>query len=403
MKLSFLRPLIACMVVLVLFACDKTPQQSRQQQQPPPPQVTVVVAHEESLPQTRELVGRLAPTRVAEVRARVTGIVLKRTYKEGTDVQQGQQLFQIDPKPLQAQVDVQKAALAQAQANAANAAQTAKRYEDLSKKKLISQQDLDNALASERSTAAAVKQAEANLELAKLNLGYASVEAPISGRAGEALVTEGALVSQTGATQMTTIEQIDPIYVNFSLPSNDIAGIQRAVMKARAGSEGQRREGTTAITVLLPDGKPFEHKGVLDYLDLSVDPDTGTTSMRGIIPNPERTLLPGMFVKIKLDLAVLNHAFSLPQAAVQRDDRGAYVLVVNSAGVVQQRRVQTHGLTQSNWVVTGDLADGDQVIVDGVQKVRPGGRATAEMAQAAGGQQASSGANGGGTSDSQEQ
>ncbi|MFZ0488358.1 MAG: efflux RND transporter periplasmic adaptor subunit, partial [Arenicellales bacterium] len=185
MKLSFLGPLAACTVAFALFACEKAPQQAQQQQQPPPPEVTVVTAHEESLPQTKELVGRLAPTRVAQVRARVTGIVLKRTYTEGTDVEQGQQLFQIDPKPLEAQVHVQEAALAQAKANAVNAAETARRYRDLNQKKLVSLQDLDNALATERSTAAAVKQAQANLELARLNLGYASVEAPIAGRAGE--------------------------------------------------------------------------------------------------------------------------------------------------------------------------------------------------------------------------
>ena len=389
MKLSSLRSFTACIAVLALVACDKAPQQAAQPQQPPPPEVTVVAAHEESLPETKELVGRLAPTRVAQVRARVTGIVLKRAYTEGTDVEQGQQLFQIDPKPLEAQVHVQEAALAQAKASAANAAQTAQRYRDLNEKKLISQQDLDNALATERSTAAAVQQAEANLELARLNLGYASVEAPISGRAGEALVTEGALVSQGDATKMTTIEQIDPIYVNFSLPSNDVADIQRAAMEARAGSGGEAPQSTTRITVLLPDGKPFKHSGVLDYLDLSVDPNTGTTSMRGIVPNPERTLLPGMFVKIKLTLGTLAHAFSLPQATVQRDARGAYVLVVDSQGKVEQKRVDTHGLTQTNWVVTGDLADGDQVIVDGIQKVQPGGQAKAVLEQAGNGGQAS--------------
>lgn len=384
MNSSFLRPLAACMTVFVLVACDKPQEKAQQQQQPPTPEVTVVAAHEKSLPQTRELVGRLAATRVAQVRARVTGIVLKRTYTEGTDVDQGQQLFQIDPKPLEAQVHVQEAALAQAKANAANAAQAAKRYRDLSGKKLISQQDMDNALASERSSAAAVQQAEASLELARLNLGYASVEAPISGRAGEALITEGALVSQGEATKMTTIEQIDPIYVNFSLPSNDVAEIQRVAMMAMDGNDSGAGGNTTRIEVVLPNGKPFEHPGVLDYLDLSVDPNTGTTSMRGIVPNPERLLLPGMFVKIRINLGMLNHAFSLPQAAVQRDTRGAYVLTVNAEGKVEQKRVDTHGLTQTDWVVTGEVADGDQVIVDGIQKVQPGGPAKAVPQQQAG-------------------
>lgn len=388
MKLCFLRPLAACAAALAFVACEKAPQQAQQQQQPPPPEVTVVTAHEESLPQTKELVGRLAPTRVAQVRARVTGIVLKRTYTEGTDVEQGEQLFQIDPKPLEAQVHVQEAALAQAKANAANAAETARRYQDLNRKKLVSQQDLDNALAAERSTAAAVKQAEANLELARLNLGYASVEAPIAGRAGEALITEGALVSQSEATKMTTIDQIDPIYVNFSLPGADVTDVQRAAMDARKAGQNPDPQGGNPITVLLPSGKPYGHAGVLDYLDLSVDPNTGTTSMRGIIPNPERTLLPGMFVKIRLALGNIEHAFSLPQATVQRDPGGAYVLVVDDQGKVEQKRVETHGLTRANWVVTGELADGDQVIVDGIQKVRPGAPAKAvpqQQASAGGG------------------
>lgn len=393
MKLSFLGPLAACTVAFALFACEKAPQQAQQQQQPPPPEVTVVTAHEESLPQTKELVGRLAPTRVAQVRARVTGIVLKRTYTEGTDVEQGQQLFQIDPKPLEAQVHVQEAALAQAKANAVNAAETARRYRDLNQKKLVSLQDLDNALATERSTAAAVKQAQANLELARLNLGYASVEAPIAGRAGEALITEGALVSQSEATKLTTIDQIDPIYVNFSLPGADVTEIQRAAMDTRGigQSSGQNAIERNRIMVMLPNGKPYDQPGVLDYLDLSVDPNTGTTSMRGIIPNPKHTLLPGMFVKISLTLGKLEHAFSLPQATVQRDPGGAYVLVVDGQGKVEQKRVEPHGLTQTNWLVTGDLADGDQVIVDGIQKVRPGAPAKAVP------QQAASGDSGGGT------
>ena len=371
-----LRPLVAVMAVLLLSACNKSAESSQQQsqKQPPPPEVTVVAAKQESLPMTKELVGRLAPTRVAQVRARVTGIVLKRNYKEGTDVKQGEQLFQIDPKPLQAQVDVQEAALAQAKANAANASQTAERYRGLNAKKLVSKQDLDNALANERSTAAAVQQAQANLQLAKLNLGYASVEAPISGRAGEALVTEGALVSQSEATQMTTIEQIDPIYVNFSLPGSDASQVQQAAMQAKSQGKTQ----TTKIEVKLPNGDDYGQSGKLDYQDLSVDPNTGTTSMRGTIPNPQHQLLPGMFVKIRLTLGNLANAFSLPQAAVQRDNQGAYVLVVNDQGKVEQKRVETHGLTRTNWVVTGDnLKNGDQIIVNGLQKVQPGAPAKA--------------------------
>ncbi|MEJ2591868.1 MAG: efflux RND transporter periplasmic adaptor subunit [Candidatus Thiodiazotropha sp.] len=378
MKSYRLGSLLLCALALTLAACDKAAPKSAPAASIP--EVKVIQAHGESLPLTRELVGRLAATRTAEVRARVAGIILKRVYSEGTDVESGQTLFQIDPAPLQAEVHAQEATLVKAQADATNAALTAKRYRELAAKKLLSSQDLDSALATERTTAAAVKVAEANLEKARLDLSYATVKAPIAGRAGRAMVTEGALVGQDSATQLTTIEQIDPIYVNFSV---SVAQLQE-LSKADAASGQLRQDGHgVPVEVVLADGTPYEQKGSLDFSDSAADPATGTVSLRAVLPNPQARLLPGMFVNLRLTLGRIEHAFLLPQATLSRDAKGAYVLVVNDKGKVEQRRVTTHGMTTADWIVTGALSDGDQVIVEGLQKVKPGGDAKAVAAAAA--------------------
>jgi membrane fusion protein (multidrug efflux system) len=344
-----------------------------------PPEVAVVQAKAQSVPLTRELVGRLAATRVAQVRARVAGIILTRVYAEGTDVKAGEVLFRIDPAQLEATLHAQEAALAKAEADAANAALTAKRYIELREKHTLSQQDLDTAMANERTTAAAVKQAQANVDTAKLNLSYATVTAPIGGRAGRALVTEGALVGQNEATQLTTIEQIDPIYVNFSQSVAELAELAE-LEKAEGGAprgdgSGPEAKAAARVEILLSDGTPYARPGTIDFSDLAVDPGTGAVSLRAVVPNPSKRLLPGMFVTLRLTTGQIDNAFLLPQAALLRDGTGAYVLVVNAAGKVEQRRVETHGMTRADWILTGALADGDQVIVAGLQKVKPGGEA----------------------------
>jgi membrane fusion protein (multidrug efflux system) len=358
--------------ILLVNACDKPAAQDAPDSAEHAPEVSVVRAKSDAVPLTRELVGRLAATRVAQVRARVAGIILTRVYTEGTDVQAGDVLFRIDPAQLEATLHAQEATLAKAQADATNAALIAKRYVELREKHTLSQQDLDTALANERTTAAAVKQARANVETAELNLSYATVTAPISGRAGRALVTEGALVGQNEATQLTTIEQIDPIYVNFSQSVAELTGLERAQDEARQGPD---HPPELEVNILLPDGSSYPHAGSIDFTDMAVDPGTGAVSLRAVVANPANRLLPGMFVALRLTSGYIDDAFLLPQAALLRDAAGAYVLVVNGEGKVEQRRVETRGMTREDWILTGELADGDQVIVSGLQKVKPGAEA----------------------------
>ena len=335
---------------------------------PPPAQVGVVVVHAQSVPLKRELVGRLSATRVADVRARVAGVLLRRLYKEGSDVRAGQTLFQIDPAPLRAALDGAEAALAQAQANATNAHIAADRARELIASGLVSRSDLDNAEAAERSTAAAVQQARAAVGAARINLSYATVTAPIAGRAGQQGVTEGALVGQGTPTLLTTVEQIDPIYVNFDQPAVDIERLRQA---QSSGSVSLAHE-QASVELTLPDGSAYAHAGTLDFRDASVDPATGAVALRALVPNPEHQLLPGMFVGVLLTSGEVKHAFLVPQAALQRDATGPYVLAVGGDDKVIEKRVGVEALQGPEWIVTEGLADGDRVIVSGTQNARPG-------------------------------
>jgi len=348
-----------------LAACGKAPPPNP----PAPPEVGVVRVHAEAVPLTREVVGRLSPIRTADVRARVAGILLRRLYREGSEVREGQPLFQIDPAPLRAALDAALAQLAQAEANAKNAHVTAERNRELLPSGLISQSDVDTSNATERSTAASVKQAEANVEAARINLGYATVTAPISGRSGQQQVTEGALVGQGEATLLTTIEQIDHLYVNFDRPADEILRLRDA---ERTGAVTLVEHDKAHLQIILPNGEPYPEIGTVDFASVTVDPTNGAIAFRGIIANPDRLLLPGMFVNIRLIIGTQNHAFLVSQAAVRRDSTGAYVQIVGSDGRVAQKRVRAETMLGNNWIITQGLADGDQVIVSGVDKVKPG-------------------------------
>lgn len=361
---------LTCAGVAALAAiatgCGKSQQQP---QQMPPPEVGVVAAKAQDVPLTEELTGRLSATRSADVRARVAGVLQKRVYTEGTDVKEGQLLFQIDPAPARATLNAQLANLASAQATYQNSHVAAERARSVAGKGLLSKADLDNAEAAERTAAAAVKQAQANVETAKINLGYTSVTAPISGRAGQQQVTEGALVGQGEATLLTTIEQIDPIYVNFTQAIGQLDSLRAA---AAAGSVDLAEPNKAKIELLLPNGTPYADPGTLDFSDQAVDAATGAVSLRGTVPNPQQRLLPGQFVNVRLTLGELKHVWLVSQRAVQRDNNGPYVLVVGADGKVEQKRIKTDRLRADSWIVTDGLADGDQIIVSGLQKAKPG-------------------------------
>lgn len=356
---------LAGAMTLGLAACKN----QQEQQAPPPPEVGVIEAKPQTLPLQRELVGRLSPFRSADVRARVSGVLLKRVYEEGSSVKEGQALFQIDPAPLRASLASAEAALASARATHANAKATAERARTLAPQNYVSRSDLDNAEAAERSSAAAVQQAQAAVTSARINLGYANVTAPIAGLAGKQQVTEGALVGQNEATLLTTIDQIDPLYVNFSMTADELSGLRAAQDKGAVALAG---DGKTTVQVNLPDGTPYAHEGTLDFSATAVDPATGAVSLRAQLPNPEHILLPGSFVSFKANLGQRNNAFLVPQQAVQRDAQGGYALVVGKDGKVVRKDLVLDGQQSGNWLVSAGLEAGDQVIASGLQKVKPG-------------------------------
>ena len=336
---------------------------------PPPTQVGVVTVHSQEVPLTHDLVGRLSATRSADVRARVAGVLQKRVYKEGSIVKEGQVLFQIDPAPLRAALHAAEATLAQAEAQATNAHVTAQRNRQLVSSGLVSRSDLDTAEASERSTAASVQQARANVEAARINLGYATVRSPIGGRASQERVTEGALVGQGEATLLTTVEQLNPIYVNFDQAAVEVERLRREQATGNITLAGDNK---ALVQLTMQDGTPYPQTGTLDFADASVDPATGSVALRGLIPNPDGRLLPGMYVNVHLTIGTMNKAFRVPQAGLQRDNTGPYVLAVGAGDKVVQKRVVTDASVDADWIVTGGLSDGDRIIVSGVQNARPG-------------------------------
>jgi membrane fusion protein, multidrug efflux system len=364
------RSLMLCLGVIALSACGK----SEPPKAPPTPEVGVVQAEPSTAPLVQNQVGRVSSFRTADVRARVPGILLKRVYNEGSDVKTGQVLFKIDPAPLKAVLDSSIANLAQAQATAVNDHAAANRARGLIGKQYIAQQDLDTAEAAERTSAAAVKQAQANVESARINLSYTDVTSPIDGRAGQQQVTEGALVGQSDTTLLTTVDQLDPLYVNFTVSVGDLNQMRRA---ASAGNITLTAQDKATVQLTLPDGSLYDQLGTLDFSDTSVNPSTGTVNLRALIANKDRVLLPGTYVTIVANLGSQNKIFLIPQPAVARDTRGAYVFVVGQDGKVARKNITADASTGSNWIVTAGLTTGDQVVVSGLQTIKEGGQAKA--------------------------
>lgn len=333
----------------------------------PMPEVGVIAVQPGDVGLQTELPGRLEAGRVSQVRARVAGILQQRLFKEGSEVKAGQALFRIDPAPYQASLQSAQASLARAQASLANTTAVVERYKPLIAENAISQQDYTGAVAAQKAAEADVAAARAAVQTAGINLDYARVTAPISGRIGRALVTEGALVGQGEATALAVIQQVDPLYVNFTQSASEAMRLRRAMAAGQLKGAGQ---GAAAVKVVLDDGSEYAQPGKLLFSDLTVDAATGQVTLRAEVPNPGGALLPGLYVRVRLEQAVAGNAIALPQQAVTRSAQGDSVRVVGADGKIEQRPVKVGGQQSGRWVILDGLKAGEQVMVDGFQKVQ---------------------------------
>lgn len=332
-----------------------------QQQAPPPrmmgpPEVTAVTVAPQPVVLTTELPGRTAAFRIAEIRPQVNGLIQKRLFTEGADVQEGQALYQIDPAPFQAVLD-------RVEANVPAVRSRAKRAGELLAAKAISQQEFDDAEAAR-------KQVEAELETARINLAYTKITAPISGRIGKSSVTDGAIVTAYQPVALATIQQLDPIYVDVPQSTSELLRLQRRLADGRLTRDGNDQN---VVQLILEDGTKYLQSGTLEFRDVSVDPTTATVTLRMVFPNPNGVLLPGMFVRAVVKEGVNDKAILIPQQAVVRDPRGnPMVLIVNAESKVEPRLLTLDRAIGDKWLVTAGLATGDRVIVEGLLKARPG-------------------------------
>jgi membrane fusion protein (multidrug efflux system) len=332
----------------------------------PPVEVGVLTVAPTDVGLTTELPGRLEASRVAQVRARAAGIVQQRLFKEGSDVKAGQALFRIDAAPYAAALASAEAQVARAQANLSQATATVERYRPLVAQRAVSQQDFVNAEASQKLAQADVAVAQAAAQTARINRDYANVTAPISGRIGRALVTEGALVGQGEATQLAVVQQIDPLYVNFTQSAAEVLQLTRAIEAGRFKRSGAQ---AAAVRVVLDDGTEHPQIGKLLFADLSVDSTSGQVTLRAEVPNPGGKLLPGLYVRVRLEQAKASNAIGLPQQAVTRTQQGDTVTLIDGEGKRVPRTVKISGQQNGQWVVTEGLKAGEQVMVDGFQKL----------------------------------
>ena len=335
----------------------------------PAPQVNVYTVTAAPLAVTTELPGRTDAFRVAEVRPQVSGIILKRNFVEGSDIQAGSSLYQIDPAPYQAAWNSAQGSLAKAQAAANIAHLTVKRYLPLLGTKYISQQEYDQAVANAQQADAEVKAAKAEVENARINLAYTKVSSPIDGRIGKSNVTEGALVTNGQSSSMATVQQLDPIYVDVTQSSNDFMQLKQAVEKGRL----QKSNGKTTVQLMMEDGQPYPVNGELEFSDVTVDQTTGSITLRAVFPNPQHQLLPGMYVRAKIDEGIQPEAMLVPQQGVTRNPRGdATVMVVAENNKAEVREVSAPQAVGDQWLITKGVKPGDKIIVSGLQRVRPG-------------------------------
>ena len=371
---------------LALTGCDEKPAQ--QQGAGQMPEVGVVTLKTEPLQITTELPGRTSAFRVAEVRPQVSGIILKRNFTEGSDVEAGVSLYQIDPATYQAAYESAKGDLAKAQAAANIAQMTLNRYQKLVGTKYISQQDFDTARADAQQASAAVVAAKAAVETARINLAYTKVTSPISGRIGKSSVTEGALVQTGQTTALATVQQLDPIYVDVTQSSNDYLRLKQEL----ANGTLKQENGKAKVELVTNDGMKYPQSGTLEFSDVTVDQTTGSITLRAIFPNKDMTLLPGLFVRAKLEEGTNPNALLVPQQGITRTPRGeATAMVVGEGDKVEVRSLTASQAIGDKWLVTDGLKAGDRVIITGLQKVRPGAQVKAQEVTADNKEQAPAG------------
>ncbi len=360
------RLLISGVLLSLLAGCGDKKPAGPGAGAPPPASVGVIAVAPEQVAIITELPGRIEATRIAEVRARIAGIVQQRAFTEGSEVRAGQVLYRIDPAPLQAAYNSAEATLAKSEANLNQANTKLNRYRALVESNAVSKQEFDDLQSSQKLAVADVASARAGLDAARLNLSYATVTAPISGRIGRALVTEGALVGQVDATSLAVIQQLDSVYVSLVQSSVEMQRLRQAM----AQSSGNKVKAK--LTLVMEDGQLYNQPGQLLFSDVTVDPSSGTVTVRAQFPNPQHSLLPGTYVRVRIEQGVRPGTITVPQQAVMRTADGAMVMTVDAAGKVVPRPVKTGGAYGTNWIINDGLKAGDTVIVEGLQKAKPG-------------------------------
>ncbi|MBM4284935.1 MAG: efflux RND transporter periplasmic adaptor subunit [Deltaproteobacteria bacterium] len=336
----------------------------------PVPEVAVVTIEPRQVELSTELPGRTSAYLVAEIRPQVNGIIKKRLFREGSDVKSGQLLYQIDPAPFQVALDSARASLGKAQANLPSIRLKAERYKELLTDKAVSRQDYDDAAAAVQQVQAEIAYWKSAVEAARINLGYTRVTAPISGRIGKSSVTDGALVTAYQALALATIQQLDPLYVDVTQSSAELLRLKRHLEAGRLSADDANAR---KVRLLLEDGSVYPQEGTLQFRDITVDPTTGSFTLRIVVPNPQHLLLPGMFVRAVVQEGIAEKAILIPQQGVSRTPKGEpYALIVDEAGKVQQRRLTLNRALDDQWLVSSGLSPGDRVIVEGMLNVRPG-------------------------------
>lgn len=374
--------LVAVLATLpLLSACDETPAAAHAQgaAAPRPADVTVVTLHRQAAPVSTVLPGRTSAFRVAEVRPQVGGVLRERLFTEGQEVAAGEPLFRIDPAPYQAALETAEAALARAKATADQAETTVNRYRPLVRARAVSQQDFDAAEAALRQAQADVASAQAAVDTARINLGYTVVNSPIAGRTGRASVTVGALVTANQANALVTVTQLNPIYVDLTQPSAALLRQRRDVAEGVLKRDSNDR---ASASLILEDGTEYAHPGEIQFSEVIVDQGTGSVTLRAVFPNPDGLLMPGMFVRARVEEGVIDRALLVPQQAVLRTPRGEpMAYVVNAEGVIEQRILRTSRAIGTDWLVSAGLSPGDRVVTEGVLRIRPGARVNATEAE----------------------